>query len=92
MKHKFRHYADLHNDCFVFLNTVGKFLMIFQIFLIYGKKNFTRGDHAHRKCKQFLVPIMGKMEVIFNTDDIDATEDILSIIKEKNLFYSVSIP
>jgi Skp family chaperone for outer membrane proteins len=31
--------------------------------------------------------VMGKMEVIFNTDDIDATEDILSIIKEKNLFY-----
>jgi Skp family chaperone for outer membrane proteins len=31
--------------------------------------------------------VMGKMEVIFNTDDIDATESILSIIKEKNLFY-----
>ena len=34
-----------------------------RIFLIYGKKNFTRGDHAHYKCKQFLVPILGKMEV-----------------------------
>ena len=34
-----------------------------RIFLIYGKKNFTRGDHAHHKCKQFLVPIFGKMEV-----------------------------
>ena len=34
-----------------------------RIFLIYGKKNFTRGDHAHQKCKQFLVPIFGKMEV-----------------------------
>ena len=27
------------------------------------KKNFTRGDHAHHKCKQFLIPIFGKMEV-----------------------------
>ena len=34
-----------------------------RIFLIYGKKSFTRGDHAHHKCRQFLVPIFGKMEV-----------------------------
>jgi UDP-2-acetamido-3-amino-2,3-dideoxy-glucuronate N-acetyltransferase len=34
-----------------------------RIFLIYGKKNFVRGDHAHQKCKQFLVPIFGKMVV-----------------------------
>ena len=34
-----------------------------RIFLIYGKKNFIRGDHAHHKCKQFLIPIFGKMEV-----------------------------
>ena len=31
--------------------------------------------------------VMGKMEVIFNTDNIDATEDILSVIKEKGLIY-----
>lgn len=34
-----------------------------RIFLIYGKKGFTRGDHAHFKCKQFLVPIYGVMEI-----------------------------
>ena len=34
-----------------------------RIFLIYGNKSFTRGDHAHFKCKQFLVPIYGVMEV-----------------------------
>lgn len=32
--------------------------------------------------------VMGKMEVIFNTNDIDATEDILNIIKEKGLYYT----
>ena len=34
-----------------------------RIFLIYGNKSFTRGDHAHFKCKQFLVPIYGVMEI-----------------------------
>jgi Skp family chaperone for outer membrane proteins len=32
--------------------------------------------------------VMGKMEVIFNTDDIDATEQILEVIKEKGVYYS----
>ena len=36
-----------------------------RIFLIYGKKNFIRGDHAHYKCKQFLIPIFGKMEITY---------------------------
>ena len=31
--------------------------------------------------------VMGKMEVIFNTDDIDATEQMLEAIKEKGLYY-----
>ena len=28
------------------------------------------------------------MEVIFNTDDIDATEEILKLVKEKGLYYT----
>ena len=35
--------------------------------------------------------VMGKMEVIFNTDDIDATEQILEVIKEKGMYYTESI-
>lgn len=35
--------------------------------------------------------VMGKMEVIFNTDDIDATEQILEVIKEKGMFYTESV-
>lgn len=34
-----------------------------RIFIIYGNKNFTRGNHAHYKCSQYLIPIFGKMEV-----------------------------
>ena len=32
-----------------------------RIFIIYGNKNFVRGNHAHYKCRQFLVPIYGSM-------------------------------
>lgn len=32
--------------------------------------------------------VMGKMEVIFNTDDIDATNSILDIIRERDLLYA----
>lgn len=31
--------------------------------------------------------VMGKMEVIFNTSDIDATEQIIEVLKEKGLYY-----
>tara|TARA_Y200000002_G_scaffold239803_1_gene198123 strand:+ start:283 stop:513 length:231 start_codon:yes stop_codon:yes gene_type:complete len=41
-----------------------------RIFLIYGKKNFTRGDHAHHKCKQFLVPIFGKMLIEYENRSV----------------------
>lgn len=34
-----------------------------RVFMIYGNKNFTRGNHAHYKCSQFLIPIYGSMEV-----------------------------
>ena len=34
-----------------------------RIFFILGEKNFIRGDHAHKKCSQFLIPILGKINV-----------------------------
>ncbi len=36
-----------------------------RIFIIYGNKNFVRGNHAHYRCSQFLVPIYGTMEIEF---------------------------
>tara|TARA_B100001057_G_C22727345_1_gene902254 strand:+ start:137 stop:532 length:396 start_codon:yes stop_codon:yes gene_type:complete len=48
-----------------------------RIFIIYGNKNFVRGNHAHHKCKQFLVPIFGSMKIEYenksgkNQIDID---------------------
>ena len=34
-----------------------------RIFFIYGKKNYIRGDHAHKKCSQVFFPIMGKIKI-----------------------------
>ena len=35
-----------------------------RIFFINGKKNKIRGEHAHKKCSQFFIPIQGKMTLI----------------------------
>ena len=38
-----------------------------RIFFIDGKKNKIRGEHAHKKCSQFFIPIQGKMTLIIET-------------------------
>jgi len=52
-------------------------MQVKRIFFIYGKKKFIRGDHAHKKCHQFLYPVFGKFQItlkyrgkkkIFNLD------------------------
>ena len=34
-----------------------------RIFIIYGKKDHIRGDHAHKKCSQVFFPIVGKIKI-----------------------------
>ena len=34
-----------------------------RIFIIYGKKKYIRGDHAHKKCSQIFIPIIGKIKI-----------------------------
>tara|TARA_B100001057_G_scaffold35202_1_gene31893 strand:+ start:56 stop:457 length:402 start_codon:yes stop_codon:yes gene_type:complete len=41
-----------------------------RIFIIYGNKNYVRGNHAHYKCKQFLVPIYGSMMIEYENFNI----------------------
>ena len=36
-----------------------------RIFIIHGKKNFFRADHAHYKCSQFLIPLYGTITVTY---------------------------
>ena len=34
-----------------------------RIFFLYDKKNKIRGNHAHKKCSQFFLPVVGKFEL-----------------------------
>ena len=34
-----------------------------RMFFIYGRKKYKRGDHAHKKCSQVFIPIMGKIKI-----------------------------
>lgn len=56
-----------------------------RIFIIYGNKNFIRGNHAHHKCSQFLVPIYGSMEVQLETKKIKLKKRL--IIKKNKVYY-----
>ena len=47
-----------------------------RIFIIYGNKNFVRGNHAHYKCTQFLVPIFGSMNVEYENNKIKTKKKI----------------
>ena len=38
-------------------------IIVKRIFFVYGKKNYKRGDHAHKKCSQFFYPILGKIKI-----------------------------
>jgi dTDP-4-dehydrorhamnose 3,5-epimerase-like enzyme len=40
-----------------------KLFKIKRVFLISFKKNIKRGDHAHKKCKQYLICTKGKIKV-----------------------------
>ena len=63
-----------------FLRTSGKLIPISfnnqfpitvkRIFFLYGKKNKTRGDHAHKKCSQIFVSISGKAILTVQTLNI----------------------
>ena len=38
-----------------------------RIFFLYGEKNRTRGEHAHKKCSQFFIPVWGKVVLNIKT-------------------------
>ena len=46
-----------------------------RIFFINGKKNKTRGNHAHKKCSQFFIPLLGKF--ILNIKTPNAQKKII---------------
>ena len=65
-----------------------------RIFIIYGKKNSLRADHAHIRCSQFLVPIFGKVIVKYENKkgkyqkELSFKKERKLIIEAKNLVQS----
>ena len=53
-----------------------------RIFIIYGNKNFVRGNHAHHRCSQFLVPIYGSIDVEYENNIIKTKKKINYINKQ----------
>ena len=52
-----------------------------RIFIIYGNKNFTRGNHAHYKCSQFLIPVYGSMDVQYENNKEKVSKKLTYINK-----------
>ena len=47
-----------------------------RMFIIYGNKDFSRGNHAHYKCSQFLVPIYGTMTIDYENKNLKTKKKI----------------
>ena len=66
-------------------------LSIERSFLVLGKKNFIRGNHAHIKCNQFLCCISGSCEVKFDDGENSCSQilcDPSKILKIPNMIWS----
>ena len=55
-----------------------------RIFIIHGKKNYIRADHAHYKCSQFLIPLCGTITVNYENKK-SKFKKILSVKKNNCL-------
>jgi hypothetical protein len=55
-----------------------------RIFIIHGKKNYIRADHAHYKCSQFLIPLCGTIIVNYENKK-NKFKKILSLKKNNSL-------
>ena len=66
-------------------------LSIERSFLVFGKKDFIRGNHAHIKCNQFLCCISGSCEVKFDDGENSCSQilcDPSKILKIPNMIWS----
>lgn len=49
-------------------------IKIKRLFFIYGKKNYTRADHAHKKCSQYFYPIFGKIKIKYKNKKVTGSK------------------
>ena len=62
-------------------------LSIKRLFIIFGKKNYTRSKHAHIKSKQIYIPLKGKIKVVVNktkTFYLETQKKVSLFVPEKN--------
>lgn len=62
-------------------------LSIKRLFIIFGKKNYTRSKHAHIKSKQIYIPLKGKIKVVVNktkTFYLETQKKVALFVPEKN--------
>ena len=66
---KFNEYSDRTGSLVPFyLNKSFDKFQMKRFFFVYGKKNKQRADHAHKKCNQIYIPVVGDaMRQIWNT-------------------------
>ena len=53
-----------------------------RIFFLYGKKNKIRGEHAHKKCSQFFIPVFGKFVLNIKTPKYEKKIELSHMNKE----------
>ena len=52
-----------------------------RVFILYGKKNKIRGNHAHKKCSQFFIPVLGKFILEIKTPSAKKKNGAESFVK-----------
>jgi len=55
-----------------------------RIFILHGKKKYYRGNHAHHKCSQYLVPLCGSVIINYEFKG-NKFKKILSFSKNSSL-------
>ena len=66
-KYKFKSFKKKRGSLVAFSLKNSFPIKVKRIFLINGKRNFIRGDHAHKKCSQFVYPVLGKIKIYCET-------------------------
>jgi len=84
----FKKYKDKRGYLVPFETSKKKFrkntlpFVIKRVFFSIGKKNYSRGDHSHKKCNQLLVCLNGKINI--QTIDLKGNKRIFYLSKSKN--------
>ena len=56
-----------------------------RIFILHGKKNYPRGNHAHYKCSQFLIPLCGSIIIEYENKK-NKLKKTLSLFKNNSYY------